>query len=116
MNRRTTVVLLSIAAVAVALLGCSGKKGPGTAEGAAPSAVKAVELSYSIFFPSSHLQAQTAEAWAREVEKRTDGRVSITMFPGETLTTRRLIPTGFGTGYPIPRRNVREPIDQSLCS
>jgi TRAP-type C4-dicarboxylate transport system substrate-binding protein len=45
-----------------------------------------VELSYSIFFPASHLQAQTAEAWAREVERRSDGRVKITMYPGGTLT------------------------------
>ena len=45
-----------------------------------------MELSYSIFFPASHLQAQTAEAWAREVERRSDGRVKITMYPGGTLT------------------------------
>ena len=47
---------------------------------------KPIELSYSIFFPASHLQAKTAEAWAREVESRSDGRVKITMFPGGTLT------------------------------
>ena len=47
---------------------------------------KPIELSYSIFFPASHLQAKTAEAWAREVESRSEGRVKITMFPGGTLT------------------------------
>lgn len=45
-----------------------------------------VELSYSIFFPPSHIQCKTAEAWAREVEARTDGRVRITTYPGGSLT------------------------------
>lgn len=49
-------------------------------------AKKTVELNYSIFFPASHLQAQTADAWAREIEKRSDGRIKITIFAGETLT------------------------------
>ena len=45
-----------------------------------------IELSYSIFFPSQHIQCKTAEAWAREIESRTNGRVKITMYPGGTLT------------------------------
>ena len=44
------------------------------------------DLTYSVFFPASHIQAQTAAAWAAEVEERTDGRVRITMFPGGTLS------------------------------
>lgn len=47
---------------------------------------KVVELSYSIFFPPSHIQCKTAEAWAKEVEKRTDGKVKITVYPAGTLT------------------------------
>jgi len=47
---------------------------------------EAVELSYSIFFPASHLQAQTGAEWAQEIEKRTDGKVKITVYAGETLT------------------------------
>ncbi|MDX9800104.1 MAG: TRAP transporter substrate-binding protein [Spirochaetia bacterium] len=47
---------------------------------------KAIELSYSIFFPASHLQAQTGAEWASEIEKRTDGKVKITVYAGETLT------------------------------
>ena len=47
---------------------------------------EAIELSYSIFFPPSHIQCQTAEAWAKEIEKRSDGRVKITLYPGGSLT------------------------------
>ncbi len=45
-----------------------------------------VRLTYSIFFPPTHIQYKTAEAWAREIERRTEGRVEITMYPGGTLT------------------------------
>jgi TRAP-type C4-dicarboxylate transport system substrate-binding protein len=45
-----------------------------------------VELSYSVFFPPSHIQCKTAEAWAQEVENRTDGKVKITVYPAGTLT------------------------------
>ena len=41
-----------------------------------------VELSYSIFFPPQHAQCQAGEAWAREIEKRTNGAVKINVFPG----------------------------------
>jgi len=45
-----------------------------------------VELSYSVFFPPSHIQCKTAEAWAEEIEKRTGGKVKITVYPAGTLT------------------------------
>lgn len=50
------------------------------------SGAKPIELSYSIFFPASHIQYQTAETWAREIEKRTANRVKINLYPGGTLT------------------------------
>ncbi len=45
-----------------------------------------VQLTYSIFFPATHGQCKAGMDWAKEVEKRTDGRVKITVFPGGTLT------------------------------
>ncbi|MGE4298467.1 MAG: TRAP transporter substrate-binding protein [Desulfovibrionaceae bacterium] len=49
----------------------------------------AIELTYSNFFPPTHVQSQLADAWAKEVEKRTDGKVKIAYFPGGTLTNAK---------------------------
>ncbi len=47
---------------------------------------KPIELSYSIFFPAPHKQTVLADEWAKEVGKRTQGKVKITLFPGGTLS------------------------------
>jgi len=47
---------------------------------------KPIELNYSCFFPAPHKNAVLSGEWAKEIEKRTDGRVKITMFYGGTLT------------------------------
>ena len=47
---------------------------------------KTVNLNYSIFFPPTHGQCKAGVSWAKEVEKRTNGRVKITVFPAGTLT------------------------------
>jgi len=51
-----------------------------------PVAAKTINLTYSIFFPASHGQAQAAAEWAAAIEQRSAGRVKITIFPGGTLT------------------------------
>ena len=71
------VILFVVAALVAPLPGCSRKTGDGA---------KTIALNYSIFFPPSHIQCKTAEAWAREIEKRTGGRVKITLYPGGTLS------------------------------
>lgn len=43
-------------------------------------------LSYSNFFPPTHIHSQLAEEWCKEVEKRTGGKVVIDYYPGGTLT------------------------------
>jgi TRAP-type C4-dicarboxylate transport system substrate-binding protein len=58
----------------------------GQTEVAKPSQDKAIVLKYSIFFPPTHIQCQTATEWAKEIEKRTDGKVAITIFPAGQLT------------------------------
>lgn len=58
----------------------------GTAMAATPPAVKPVELNFAISDPATHYEVKGVyEAWAQEVEKRTGGRVKVTLYPGETL-------------------------------
>jgi TRAP-type C4-dicarboxylate transport system substrate-binding protein len=42
-------------------------------------------LTYSNFFPPTHVMSKLAESWIAEVEKRTDGEVTFQYFPGSTL-------------------------------
>jgi len=51
-----------------------------------PVAFGQVKLTYSVFFPAPHKNAVLATEWAKEIEKRTNGKVQITVFPGGTLT------------------------------
>ncbi len=53
----------------------------------ASEAAKPIELSYSVFFPAPHKQAVLADEWAKEIGKRTNGRVKISVFPAGTLTS-----------------------------
>ena len=48
-----------------------------------------VKLTYSNFFPPAHIQSKLAEAWCKEVEKRTSGRVKVEYYAGQTLTKAR---------------------------
>jgi len=65
---------------------------PATAEAAA------VKLTYSNFFPPGHIQSKLAEAWCKEVEKRTNGQVVVEYFPGQTLTKARQVYDGVVEG------------------
>ncbi len=50
------------------------------------AAQKTISLNYANFFPAPHKNSVLVEAWCKEVEKRTNGRVKITHFPGGTLS------------------------------
>jgi len=76
MKKKRCSILLAVAALV--LLGLALPPSDGRAAD--------VHLTYSIFFPSTHGQAKAADAWAKEVEKRTQGRVKISLFYGGTLT------------------------------
>ncbi len=59
---------------------------------------KTIELSYSVFFPPSHVQCKVAQAWAEEIGKRTDGRVKVTVYPGGSLTKAPQVYEGVVSG------------------
>lgn len=47
---------------------------------------KPIKLSYSVFFPPTHVQCIAATNWANEIRERTAGRVEITIYPAGSLT------------------------------
>lgn len=51
-----------------------------------PSSALALKLTYSNFFPPTHIQSQLAESWCKAVEKATNGEVTVEYYPGGTLT------------------------------
>lgn len=57
-----------------------------------------IKLTYSNFFPPSHIQAKLADSWCKEIEKRTDGRVKIEHYPGQTLTKAKQVYDGVVEG------------------
>ncbi|WP_432822078.1 TRAP transporter substrate-binding protein [Trichloromonas sp.] len=61
-------------------------------------AARTKSLTFSIFFPPTHDQAIAATNFAKEVEKRTEGRITITPFPGGTLTKAPQVYDGVVTG------------------
>ncbi len=53
---------------------------------AAPAGAGTKHLTYSSFFPPSHVQSKLAKAWSREIEERTQGEVRVQFYPGQSLT------------------------------
>lgn len=53
---------------------------------ASPAHAESVRLTYSSFFPPTHIQSKLAEQWCQEVEMRTNKDVIIDFYPGGTLS------------------------------
>lgn len=51
-----------------------------------PDKPRVIQLTYSVFFPPTHVQAVLARQWADEIGVRTEGRVQINVFAGGSLT------------------------------
>ncbi len=69
-----SIVVVVVIIAAMSIYSCAKKEaGP------------AVELSYANFFPPTHFNAVLAEEWGKEIEKRTNGKVKFTYYPGGAL-------------------------------
>ncbi len=76
MKVRLSVVCMVIALLLLPLYLCSSSQ----------AQEKVVTLKYSNTFPASNRISVIPDTWCKEVEKRTNGRVKATHFPGATLT------------------------------
>jgi TRAP-type C4-dicarboxylate transport system substrate-binding protein len=56
------------------------------------------KLTYSNFFPPTHIQAKLAVAWCEEIEKRTGGRLKIDHYPAQSLTKAKQMYDGVVQG------------------
>lgn len=76
MTQKILFFFLALTLVAVPLFGSC----------VTPAPAETIELTYSNFFPPTHLHSILAEQFCEEIEERTDGRVVITYYPGGSLT------------------------------
>jgi len=76
-KKNTLVILVSLVVALCVLPGCQSEEQP----------LETIELTYSNFFPPTHLHSILAEEWIKEVESRTDGKVKITYYPGGSLVS-----------------------------
>ena len=82
--KRWTVAAGAMLLAGVCMTGCGPAGEKKSAEPAKPAEV--IKLSYSIFFPPTHVQCIAATNWANEIQKRSGGRVQITIYPAGSLT------------------------------
>lgn len=59
---------------------------------------KTIKLTYSNFFPPKHVQSILAQQWCDEINKRTDGKVMVEYYPGQTLTKANQVYDGVVSG------------------
>lgn len=99
-SARLQIVLAGIIALGLAglAMGQTSEKKETTGSASSAGAGKAIELTYSVFFPPTHKNTILAQEWAKEIEKRTDGKVKITVFPSGTLTKAEVCYDGVEKG------------------
>jgi len=87
LNKRALFCLFCVLIVVSTTIFSCGEKTTGTAGiSQTQSSSGTIELTYSNFFPSSHLHSLLAEQFCSEIENRTNGGVKITYYPGGSLT------------------------------
>lgn len=97
MKKTFFILLFIMSLVALPILAACNTPAPAATENkpaapasgstaANPSDNKVYEFSYSVFFPPVHKNALLAQKFCDEIDKRTNGRVKITVFAGGTLT------------------------------
>jgi TRAP-type C4-dicarboxylate transport system substrate-binding protein len=78
MNKLFILLMVSLVTVSLAT----------PANPASPTSV--IKLNLADFFPPTHTHSILITQWAKEIEKRTDGRVRISYYPGGTLVPKNI--------------------------
>ena len=91
MKKKALFILLALMLVALPLVAsCTTPAEPTPTPAPTPTTLpeiqEPIELTYSNFFPPTHLHSILAEQFCEEINKRSDGRVEITYYAGGTLT------------------------------
>jgi TRAP-type C4-dicarboxylate transport system substrate-binding protein len=81
--RKCVYLVICLLVMCAFVNGC--KKGNGSDNNTQTPAVTTITLTYANFPPASTFPCVQMERWKTEVEKRTNGKVSIKTFPGGTL-------------------------------
>jgi TRAP-type C4-dicarboxylate transport system substrate-binding protein len=68
-----------------ALIACAFVIGLACFSQSAYGQAKPIEITYSTHMPAQHSMTVLSNEWAKEIEKRTNGRVKVTVFAGGTL-------------------------------
>ncbi len=78
------VAILVAVAAFIAVVACAPAPTPTPTP--TPVERETIELTYSNFFPPTHLHSILAEQFCQEINTRTNGKVEITYYPGGTLS------------------------------
>lgn len=94
-----TAALAAILVLSFMIPSCSSSPSS-TSSSNQPAATdtKTFDLTYSVFFPPTHLNSILAQKFSDEIKTRTNGRVKITVFPGGTLTPAAQVYDGVVNG------------------
>ena len=82
--RQWTAAAGAMVLAGICLTSCKPSGGASPDGTAKPGEV--IKLSYSVFFPPTHVQCIAATNWAHAIQRRSGGRVQITIYPAGSLT------------------------------
>ncbi len=99
MKKIIYICLIVFLLVSLILSGCSsGTPTDGNKEKAGSGDAKPIILKYAFFAPASTFPAKQMEKWKEELEKRTNNKVEVQLFPGGTLLTDKNMYDGVKDG------------------
>jgi len=82
MKKIMSIFVVLLLACGVVLSACSGGQ---TTTAPATQASSPIELRFASFIPPTDVYAVTLGEWAKELEQKTNGRVKVTFFHGQSL-------------------------------